>query len=401
MKVDPVELAQALIRQPSVTPDAGAALDVYERALKQLGFQSERIKFGDVDNLYARLGEDAPNFCFAGHMDVVPVGDAAAWTVDPFGAVVRDGWLYGRGAADMKAALAAMVSAVSGYLEAHGRPAGSISFLITCDEEGPALDGTRRVLQALKAAGETIDHCLVGEPTSVSQVGDTIKNGRRGSLNAVITSVGVQGHVAYPDRAANPLDPLLEFLNAARTRPLDQGSPGFEPSRLVITTVDVDNTAHNVIPARAEAKLNIRFNTNHSGAMLLAWLSELCVSTEGKYPGTDLQLTARASGEPFYTQPGAFTDLLAMAVRDAVGGAPNLSTSGGTSDARFFKDYCQVAELGLQNETAHSVDERVRVEDVRALASIYEKALMRYFHVQSRPATLTTHAAAATPVAAQ
>ncbi len=379
MTIDAIELAQALIRQPSVTPDAGPAMDVYERALTGMGFLTERMKFGLVDNLYARFGDEGPNFCFAGHLDVVPVGDAGGWTVDPFGAVIKDGWLYGRGAADMKAALAAMAAAASAYISAPGRKRGSVSFLITGDEEGPALDGTRRALQRLKAAGETLDHCLVGEPTSVERVGDTIKNGRRGSLNAHVISVGRQGHVAYPKRAANPLGPLLEFLNAARTRPLDLGAPGFEASNLEVTTVDVGNPAHNVIPARAEAKLNIRFNTNHSGAMLLAWLSELCVSTEGKYPGTDLQLTARASGEPFYTAPGAFTDLLAQAVQDVVGAAPALSTTGGTSDARYIKDYCPVAELGLQNATAHMVDERVRVDDVRALANIYERVMQRYF----------------------
>lgn len=377
---DPLPLAQALMRRRSVTPIDDDVLAVLSDALERLGFRVKRYRFGEVDNLYARRGDAAPNFCFAGHLDVVPPGDAGAWASDPFAADVRDGKLYGRGAADMKAAIACMVAAVAQFDEAGGggKP-GSISFLITLDEEGPAIDGTKKVLDAITADGERIDHCIVGEPTSVTDLADTVKNGRRGSLNAVITVTGKQGHVAYPALAVNPVTPLLDMIHHLRRRILDSGAPGFDASNLEVTSIDVGNVAHNVIPARATAKFNIRFNTHHSGAQLLEWIEE-CRQRAARFAsGAEIKVEARATGEPFYTDPGPFTELIIGAAADALGRTPILSTTGGTSDARFIKDFCPVAELGLQNATAHMVDEHVRVDDVRDLAKLYAAILTRYF----------------------
>ncbi|MGE0597234.1 MAG: succinyl-diaminopimelate desuccinylase [Hyphomonadaceae bacterium] len=372
---DPLPLAQALIRCPSVTPAEAGALGVVEAELRALGFRTRRMRFGAVDNLYARLGDAAPNFCFAGHVDVVPPGEG--WSVDPFSAYVRDDMLIGRGAADMKSAIAAMVAGVRSFL-ASGAPKGSISFLLTCDEEGPAVDGTKAALAQLKAEGETIDHCLVGEPTSDARVGDTIKNGRRGSLNCVIVIDGKQGHVAYPLRAINPVTALVKAVDALKHRTLDHGAPGFDASNLEITSIDVGNIAHNVIPARAQAKLNVRFNTKHSADDLFAWISET-VAKHATHAGASYDVLLISQSAPFYTEPGAFTETLAAAVRDATGSDPAFSTTGGTSDARYFRDYCSVAEFGLRNATAHMVDEQVAVEDIRTLARCYEAVLRRYF----------------------
>jgi len=372
---DPIPLAQALMRRPSITPLEAGALDVIEAALKPLGFRTRRYKFGAVDNLYARLGEAAPNFCFAGHVDVVPPGEG--WASDPFAAEIRDGLLYGRGAADMKTAIAAMITATESFLKG-GAPKGSISFLLTCDEEGPAIDGTKAALAALKAEGEAIDHCLVGEPTSEARVGDVIKNGRRGSLNVVITMEGKQGHVAYPHRARNPVTPLIETLAALKARKLDDGAPGFDASNLEVTSVDVGNSAHNVIAQKAQAKLNIRFNTHHTPESLLAWI-EATANEAAARAGVNASFATPSRSVAFYTDPGPFTDLLIAAVTEAFGAAPILATTGGTSDARYIRDVCPVAELGLRNETAHMVDEHVAVEDVRTLARCYEAVLRRYF----------------------
>jgi len=372
---DPIPLAQALMRRPSVTPDEAGVMDLAQQKLEALGFRVKRYKFGLVDNLYARFGDAAPNFCFAGHLDVVPPGDG--WASDPFAAEIRDGLLYGRGATDMKTAIASMIAATENFLSA-GAPRGSISFLLTCDEEGPAVDGTKRVLEALTAEGEKIDHCLVGEPTSEARVGDVIKNGRRGSLNVVMTMEGKQGHVAYPQRAHNPLTPLIEALAMLKARRLDDGAPGFDPSNLEVTSVDVGNSAHNVIPQRAAAKLNIRFNTNHTADTLLAWIDETANAAAAK-AGAKYSRTISSQSLAFYTDPGPFTDLLRASVKEAFGIEPALTTTGGTSDARFFRLYCQVAELGLRNETAHMVDEHCAVEDVRTLARCYEAVLKRYF----------------------
>jgi succinyl-diaminopimelate desuccinylase len=372
---DPLPLAIALMRCKSITPAEAGVLDVAQAALERIGFRTRRLKFGEVDNLYARSGEAAPNFCFAGHLDVVPPGDG--WTSDAFDPVVRDGKLYGRGAADMKTAVAAMIAAAEAYL-ARGRPSGSISFLITCDEEGRGVDGTKAVLAALSREGERFDHCLVGEPTSEARAGDTIKNGRRGSLNVLITMMGKQGHVAYPQRARNPVTPLLETLHALKARRLDDGSPGFDPSNLEVTSIDVGNPAHNVIPSQASARLNIRFNMNHTGDALYAWIKETAETAAAKANVT-CALSISSQSVPFYTEPGPFTDLLIAAAREAFGVAPALATTGGTSDARYFKDYCAVAELGLRNETAHMVDEHCSTDDLRALARCYEEVLTRYF----------------------
>ncbi|MBL8546969.1 MAG: succinyl-diaminopimelate desuccinylase [Hyphomonadaceae bacterium] len=372
---DPLPLAQALIRRPSVTPDEAGVMDLAQTTLEVLGFRVKRYKFGLVDNLYARLGGAAPNLCFAGHLDVVPPG--AGWASDPFAAQVRDGRLYGRGATDMKTAIAAMIAATENFLR-NGAPKGSISFLLTCDEEGPAVDGTKRVLEALTLEGEKIDHCLVGEPTSEDRVGDTIKNGRRGSLNVVITMDGKQGHVAYPRRAHNPVSPLVDTLAALKARRLDDGAPGFDPSNLEVTSIDVGNAPHNVIPQRAVAKLNIRFNTNHTAETLLAWIDETA-SAEAAKAGTTYSRTISSQSLAFYTNPGPFTDLIRESVKEAFGINPVLATTGGTSDARFFRLYCPVAELGLRNETAHMVDEHCAVEDVRKLAHCYEAVLQKYF----------------------
>ncbi|MEZ5958756.1 MAG: succinyl-diaminopimelate desuccinylase [Hyphomonadaceae bacterium] len=372
---DPIPLAQALMRRPSVTPEEAGVMDLAQEKLEAIGFRVKRYKFGLVDNLYARFGDAAPNFCFAGHLDVVPPGQG--WSSDPFAAEIRDGLLYGRGATDMKTAIASMVAATENFLRG-GAPKGSISFLLTCDEEGPAVDGTKRVLEALAAEGETIDHCLVGEPTSEARVGDVIKNGRRGSLNVVLTMEGKQGHVAYPHRARNPVTPLVETLAALKARRLDDGAPGFDPSNLEVTTIDVGNPAHNVIPQRAAAKLNIRFNTNHTAETLLAWIDETANAAAEK-AGAKYSRTISSQSLAFYTDPGPFTDLLCASVKEAFGIEPALTTTGGTSDARYIRLYCQVAELGLRNETAHMVDEHCEVEDVRKLAHCYEAVLQRYF----------------------
>jgi len=374
--LDPIPLAQALIRRPSVTPAEAGALDLLEGELAASGFVCRRLRFGEVDNLYAKRGTARPNFCFAGHIDVVPPGEG--WSIDPFAGEIRDGELIGRGAADMKTAIAAMVTATQSFLRDHPEPAGAISFLFTSDEEGPGIDGTKRVLEALKAEGEALDHCIVGEPTSESTVADVIKNGRRGSLNVVITLEGRQGHVAYPQKALNPVTPLLEILSALKSRKLDDGAPGFDPSNLEVTTIDVGNAAHNVIPSRASAKLNIRFNTRHTPEALSGWIRETADAIAGKY-GAQVSLASPPPSHPFYTTPGDFTALVERAVVDTFQRPAVLSTTGGTSDARFIKDMCPVAELGLTNATAHMVDERVPIEDVRALARCYRRVLELYF----------------------
>ena len=373
---DPISLAQALIRQQTVNPCHDGAQDVLADALESLGFRTKRYPFDGVDNLYARLGGAAPNLCFAGHTDVVPVGDTAGWTVDPFGAEIRDGVMYGRGTSDMKGAIAAFVSASARYITDHGRPQGSISLLITGDEEGPGLHGTRRLLPAVIADGEVLDHCIVGEPTSEDRIADIVKNGRRGSLNAVLKAVGKQGHAAYPEKSANPMPVLLDALQKLREIKLDNGSPGFQPSNLEITTIDVGNAAHNVIPAQATAKFNIRFNPNHTGADLMARLSQLIGAGRD---GVTLSLDMRVTGEAFYTQPGKFTDLVVAAVEAETGRKPDLTTGGGTSDARYIKDVCPVAELGVRNEMAHKVDENIPVDEIETLCRIYYRLLAGYF----------------------
>jgi succinyl-diaminopimelate desuccinylase len=374
---DPVALTRDLIRRESVTPADGGAMDVVQAALEDLGFRCRRMPFGGIENLYARLGEGRPNLCFAGHTDVVPVGDAGAWSRGPFEAAVDDGVLTGRGAVDMKSAIAAFIAAVARAI-APGAPKGSISLLITGDEEGAAVDGTRAVVAALAAEGEIIDHALVGEPTSSAVLGDMVKVGRRGSVSAEIIVEGKQGHVAYPDRAANPVRPLVAFLGSVQGRELDSGYDGFQPSNLEITTIDVGNPAGNVIAARASARLNIRFNPAHTGKSLSAWLEE-----EGRLAGDGFAGTVNVkttiSGEAFLTPKGAFTDLVAGAVKAVSGVDPTLSTTGGTSDARFIRALCPVVEFGLVGATMHQVDERTPVAEIAALSDIYERIVRDYF----------------------
>lgn len=376
--IDPVDLAQAMIRCNSVTPADGGTLDVLQERLKSLGFTCHRMTFGGgetepVANMYARIGTAQPNFCFAGHTDVVPVGDGQAWTVDPFSGEVRDGTLYGRGASDMKSAIAAFVAACSRYL-GDAQPKGSISLLITGDEEGPAINGTRRVLEWIKERGEVIDGCLVGEPTNPERLGEMIKIGRRGSMTCELTVRGVQGHVAYPHLADNPVTPLVRMLAALKAEPLDEGTEHFQPSNLEVVTVDVGNTAGNVIPAAAHARFNIRFNDRHTSAGLETWIRG---NLDAVQPG--YELSVHVTGEAFLTPPGPLSDIIRDAVKDRLGVEPTLSTTGGTSDARFIKDVAPVAEFGLIGRTMHKVDEHVSVADVEALADIYEDIIRRYF----------------------
>jgi len=374
VSIDPVELAQALIRRPSVTPADAGAMDTLQRQLEALGFTCRRMKFGEIENLYARRGTARPNLCFAGHTDVVPVGDDAAWTAGPFEAEIKDGVLFGRGAVDMKSAIASFVAAVAKIPE---HP-GSISFLITGDEEGVAEDGTVKVVEALAAEGEIIDHCIVGEPTSANLLGDMVKIGRRGSINAWIAVDGKQGHVAYPHRAANPIPVMVDILSRLQSRILDDGYAGFQPSNLEVTTVDVGNSATNVIPASAKARVNIRFNPAHKGKDLAAWIEAECREAAEGFSGR-VEVLCKISGEAFLTEPGAFTDVIVAAVGDATGRVPELSTTGGTSDARFIRALCPVVEFGLVGSTMHQVDERVPVEEVRHLANAYEALINRYF----------------------
>ena len=370
--MDALALAQALIRRPSVTPKDAGALDVLEAALKGLGFTTHRLPFGDIDNLYARLGDAAPHFCFAGHTDVVPVGEG--WKADPFAAEVKDGMLYGRGAADMKSAIAAFVAAVAKT----GTPKGSISLLITGDEEGVAVNGTVKLLEWLKARGEKIDHCVVGEPTSVGKAGDTLKIGRRGSINFRVTVTGVQGHVGYPHKAKNPIPALAALVSQLAAHKLDKGTDHFDPSTLAFTTVDVGNDATNVIPGEARAGFNIRFNNRHTPESLTNWVNDRAARI-AEESGCTIDVTAKTSGVAFLTAPGKFTQLVSDTIADITGQSPFFSTSGGTSDARFIKDFCPVVELGLAGATMHKADECVAVGEIAALTDIYAALLAAYF----------------------
>ncbi len=370
--IDAVALAQALIRRPSVTPKDAGALDVLEAVVKQLGFTTHRLPFGDVDNLYARLGDGSPHFCFAGHTDVVPVGEG--WRADPFAAEVKDGMLYGRGAADMKSAIAAFVAAAARV----GKTNGSISLLITGDEEGAAINGTVKLLEWLKARGEKIDHCVVGEPTSVGQAGDTLKIGRRGSINFKVTVTGTQGHVGYPQKAKNPIPVLAELVTQFADHKLDKGTEHFDPSSLSFTSMDVGNAATNVIPGEARAAFNIRFNDKHTPESLIRWAEDRAQRI-AQGSGCRIEITSQTSGVAFLTAPGKFTQLVSDTVGKVTGQAPFFSTSGGTSDARFIKDICPVVELGLAGGTMHKADECVPVAEIAALTDIYAALLTAYF----------------------
>jgi succinyl-diaminopimelate desuccinylase len=385
--INPVELTQALIRRPSVTPADAGAMDVLQRVLEGLGFSCRRMPFegpggegvhARIENLYARRGAASPNLCFAGHTDVVPTGAEAGWTADPFLAEVKDGILFGRGAVDMKGGIAAWVAAVSEVIaraEAEGRDLdGSLSFLITGDEEGPALHGTKRVVETLMAEGEVIDACVVGEPSSQAVLGDMIKIGRRGSLNTWITVEGRQGHVAYPHRAANPAPVLVRLLAALDAHALDDGYEAFQPSNLEITTIDIGNPATNVIPAEARARLNIRFNPGHTGDSLTAWLDAEAARVAAE-TGLSIRLEHMCSGEAFLTQPGPFVTAVQDAVEAELGIRPEASTTGGTSDARFIRALCPVLELGLVGVTMHQYDERTPTADIEALSRVYRRVI--------------------------
>jgi len=375
--IDPVELTRDLIRRPSVTPADEGAMDIVERVLTGLGFHCRRMPFEGIENLYARRGTGSPNLCFAGHTDVVPTGAAEAWTSAPFEAEVRDGVLYGRGAVDMKGGIAAWIAAVSRVL-AEGDVTGSLSFLITGDEEGPALHGTKKVVEALMAEGEVIDACIVGEPSSQHALGDTIKIGRRGSLNSWITVHGKQGHVAYPDRAANPAPVIARLLARLADHRLDDGYEAFQPSNLEITTIDIGNPATNVIPAEARARLNIRFNPNHTGDGLIAWLNAMAGEAQAE-SGLRIELEHLCSGDAFLTQVGPFVTGVQDAVEAVTGRRPEASTTGGTSDARFIRAMAPVLELGLVGQTMHQIDERAPVAEIEALTEVYRRVIETFF----------------------
>ena len=381
---DPVALAQALIRCESVTPAEAGALTLLEGVLGAAGFETHRVTFSepgfaDVQNLYARLGNTGPNLCFAGHTDVVPPGNLEAWTTPPFAAQVRDGVLYGRGAVDMKGEIACFIAAAQRFLARGGGAfPGSISLLITGDEEGDSVNGTVKVLDWLKARGEVLHACVVGEPSSRHAVGDEIKIGRRGSLNGELIVEGKQGHAAYPHTADNPVPKLARIIDRLSHVKLDNGTAHFEPSHLVFTVISVPNTASNVIPGLARARFNVRYNDAHDRPRLEARLREAC-DTAAAELGARYTLTYSGTGDVFVTEPGPLVETMQAAVHEVTGKIPKLSTTGGTSDARFIKDHCPVIELGLLNETIHQVDERVPVSDLETLTRIYDRFLALYF----------------------
>ena len=380
MTLDPVEFTADLIRCPSITPSEGGALDLLQHTLEGLGFKCYRLPFSDVDtpdvdNLYARYGKATPNFCFAGHTDVVPTGPVEEWSANPFHAEVKDDVIIGRGAADMKGAIAAFVSAAQRFIDA-GAFDGSISFLITGDEEGPAINGTRKMLDWLDENQEKLDICVVGEPTNPMELGEMAKIGRRGSMNMILNVRGTQGHVAYPHLANNAAHRLVAMLNALISEPLDDGNAHFQASSLQITSIDIGNPTENVIPGEAEARFNIRFNDIHTSESLATWVRN---KLDGAANGTDYDLKVRVSGESFVFPPGELSNLISDACEKVVGRRPELSTTGGTSDARFIKNHCPVAEFGLISQTMHKVDERTRIDDIQNLSEIYLAILEAYF----------------------
>ena len=377
--IDPVELTADLIRCPSVTPVEGGALVLLENLLSSHGFTCTRVDRNGVPNLFARWGDKGHGrtFGFNGHTDVVPVGNPADWSVDPFGGEVRDGMLWGRGASDMKSGVAAFVAAAVEFVQ-KTPPDGAVILTITGDEEGVGRDGTLALLDWMAAQGEAMTHCLVGEPTCPHEMGEMMKIGRRGSMTAFITARGVQGHSAYPHRAKNPLTALVGFLDGLAGHELDKGTDHFDASTLAITTIDTGNPANNVIPAQARATVNIRFNDLHSGASLSDWLRAEAQKVQDK-TGVYLDLQIEISGESFLTPPGDFARLVASAVQAETNRVPEMSTSGGTSDARFVKNHCPVVEFGLVGKTMHQVDERVEIVHIQQLQSIYGRILRSYF----------------------
>ncbi|HMA75055.1 MAG TPA: succinyl-diaminopimelate desuccinylase [Xanthobacteraceae bacterium] len=383
MATDPIALARELLRCPSVTPQEGGALSFLEKILTGAGFTVHRVVFSEsgadaVENLYARIGTAGPHLVFAGHTDVVPVGDEARWRHPPFGGEIADGMLFGRGAVDMKGAIACKLAAVLDYLAANGgNLKGSISFLITGDEEGIAINGTVKLLRWAAARGEKFDHCLLGEPTGSRQLGDTIKIGRRGSLNGSLVVSGTQGHVAYPALADNPVRRIVVIMAALMAEPLDAGNAYFDPSNLEFTSVDVGNKTVNVIPSEARARFNIRFNNHHTQASLKTLLEARAgAAAQGGHFRIEWD---PSNADAFVTKPGPFVELVSRAIAEVAGRQPELSTSGGTSDARFIKDYCPVVEFGLVNATMHKIDENTPTADLMALAAIYRRIVDRYF----------------------
>ncbi|MBS7539630.1 succinyl-diaminopimelate desuccinylase [Ancylobacter lacus] len=381
---DPVEIARALIRCPSVTPEEGGALDYLGGLLGAAGFEVHRVRLcapdtPDVENLYARFGRRAPNLCFAGHTDVVPPGDAAHWRFPPFEGAIRDGLLYGRGAVDMKGGVAAMVAASLDHIARHGEDLpGSISFLITGDEEGPAINGTEKLLRWLADRDERIDHCVLGEPSSRAALGDMVKIGRRGSLSGTLTVHGRQGHVGYPHLAENPVRGMVRLLAALLEAPLDGGTAHFQASNLEVVSVDVGNPAFNVIPAEARARFNIRFNDLWMPDTLAAEIERRLAAAAGNEVRWTVAFENRAS-DSFLTAPGPFVELVVESIAATTGRRPELSTTGGTSDARFIKDYCPVLEFGLVGTSMHAVDEATPVDELAALKRVYEGIIARYF----------------------
>jgi succinyl-diaminopimelate desuccinylase len=380
---DPAALARDLLRCPSVTPAEAGTLGLIEGLLKAAGFAVHRVTFAEpgtapVENLYARIGTASPHFAFAGHVDVVPPGEQAKWTHPPFAGEIADGTLYGRGAVDMKGAIACALAAVLDHLGAcGGRPKGSISFLITGDEEGVAVNGTVKLVKWAAERGETFDHCILGEPSNAAVIGDTIKVGRRGSLNGTLVVTGKQGHVAYPERAENPVRGLVTLMSALMATPLDHGSARFDASNLEFTSIDIGNPVVNLIPGEARARFNIRFNDRHSQTSLKMLIEKRAGEAAGRIRWhIDWE---PSNADSFVTEPGPFVDLVSTAIKDVTGREPKLSTTGGTSDARFIKHYCPVLEFGLVGQTMHQVDERTSVADLATLTAIYRKILDRYF----------------------
>jgi len=377
--IDPANLTANLIRCPSVTPNEGGALQLLDALLSDAGFVTTRVDRGNTSNLFARWGgqTNGRTFGFNGHTDVVPVGDADAWTVDPFGAVEKDGFMYGRGSTDMKSGVAAFAAAAVDFVVATP-PNGSIVLTITGDEEGDATDGTVALLDWMKTNGENIDHCLVGEPTCPDTMGEMMKIGRRGSMTAYFTVTGVQGHSAYPHRANNPLPAMARLVDRLASHELDGGTEHFDASTLAVTTIDTGNTANNVIPANCRATVNIRFNDDHTSVDLTAWLRGVADEIAA-VDDVDIEMRVQVSGESFSTAPGELSTLIATAVKAETGITPEMSTSGGTSDARFVKDHCPVVEFGLVGKTMHQIDERVEVAQIHQLKAIYTRILQNYF----------------------
>jgi succinyl-diaminopimelate desuccinylase len=381
LKTDVIALAQGLIRCRSVTPDDDGAIGIVEAKLAEAGFKIERLKFSepgtpDIENLYARIGTASPNVCFAGHTDVVPIGDEGQWTHPPFGAEIHDGMLYGRGAVDMKGAIACFMAAALDHLAVHGgQPrSGSISFLITGDEEGPSINGTTKVVDWLSERGETIDMCIVGEPTNPGAIGDEIKIGRRGSLNVALTVRGRQGHAAYPDKADNPVPKLAAIVAELSNAELDQGNAHFAPSNIQVCVIGCSSTATNVIPAEANARFNVRYNDTWTRPTITDHIAALCEDAAERV-GAEIDLEFSGTGDVFLTEPGPLVDRLTASIKAVTGRSPALTTAGGTSDARFIQAICPVVDFGLVNETIHAIDERTQVADLETLTRIYQHFL--------------------------